>query len=122
MTTNFAEVYNIVLRGARAQPLVGIIEFFLYRTMKNFLDRATAAHAAMQDCQKVYSTWMIEYLNKKQKAALAHRAYPQPLRRDPSEEVQCKYQISCQSKSQKANGEITMQKIVIRNHTCSCSC
>jgi hypothetical protein len=38
MTTNFAEVYNIVLRGARAQPLVGIIEFFLYRTMKNFLD------------------------------------------------------------------------------------
>jgi hypothetical protein len=25
MTTNFVEVYNIVLRGARAQPLVGII-------------------------------------------------------------------------------------------------
>jgi hypothetical protein len=75
MTTNFAEVYNAALRGARAQPLVGIIEFFLYRTMKYFLDRATAAHAAMQDCQKVYSTWMTEYLTKKQKAALAHRAY-----------------------------------------------
>jgi hypothetical protein len=56
MTTNFAEVYNAVLRGARAQPLVGIIEFFLYRTMKYFLDRANAAHAAMQDPQKVYST------------------------------------------------------------------
>jgi hypothetical protein len=40
MTTNFAEVYNAVLRGARAQPLVGIIEFFLYLTMKYFLDRA----------------------------------------------------------------------------------
>jgi hypothetical protein len=64
MTTNFAEVYNAVLRGARAQPLVGIIEFFLYRTMKYFLDRANAAHAAMQDPQKVYSTWMTEYLNK----------------------------------------------------------
>jgi hypothetical protein len=50
MTTNFAEVYNVVLRGARALPLVGIIEFFLYHTMKYFLDRATAAHAAMQDC------------------------------------------------------------------------
>jgi hypothetical protein len=47
MTTNFAEVYNIVLRGARAEPLVGIIEFFLYRTMKYFLDRAHAAHAAV---------------------------------------------------------------------------
>jgi hypothetical protein len=47
MTTNFAEVYNAVLCGARAQPLIGIIEFFLYRTMKYFLDRATAAHAAI---------------------------------------------------------------------------
>jgi hypothetical protein len=65
MTTNFAEVYNAVLRGARAQPLVGIIEFFLYHTMKYFLDRANAAHAAMQDPQKVYSTWMTEYLKKK---------------------------------------------------------
>jgi hypothetical protein len=56
MTTNFAEVCNVVLRGARAQPLVGIIEFLLYRTMKYFLERANAAHAAMQDPQKVYST------------------------------------------------------------------
>jgi hypothetical protein len=122
MTTNFAEVYNAVLRGAKAQPLVGIIEFFLYRTMKYFLDRANATHAAMQDPQKVYSTWMTEYLNKKQKAALCHRAYPEPLRRDLGDEVLWKYQISCQSKSQKANGEITIQKTVIGNHTCSCSC
>jgi hypothetical protein len=48
---------------------------------------------------------MTEYLNKKQKAALAHRAYPQPLRRNLGEEVQ----ISCQFKSQKANGEITIK-------------
>jgi hypothetical protein len=67
--------------------------------MKYFLDRANVAHAAMQDPQKVYSTWMTEYLKKKQKAALAHRAYPQPLRRDPGE--QWKYQISCKFKSQK---------------------
>jgi hypothetical protein len=112
MTTNFVEVYNVVLRGVRALPLVGIIEFFLYRTMKYFLDHATAAHATVQDCQKVYSTWMTEYLNKKQKAALAHRAYPQPLCRDPDEEVQWKYQISFQSKSQKANGEITIKKVI----------
>jgi hypothetical protein len=48
MTTNFAEVYNAVLRGARDQPLVGIIEFFLYRIMKYFLDHANAAHACIQ--------------------------------------------------------------------------
>jgi hypothetical protein len=122
MTTNFAEVYNVVLCGARAQPLVDIIEFFLYRAMKYFLECANAAHAAMQDPQKVYSTWMTEYLIKKQKVALCHRAYPEPVRREPGDEVQWKYQISGQSKSQKANGEITIQKTVIRNHTCSCSC
>jgi hypothetical protein len=121
MTTNFAEIYNVVLRSARAQPLVGIIEF-LYRTMKYFLERANAKHVAMQDPQKVYSTWMTEYLNKKQKDALCHRAYPEPLRREPDDELQWKYQISCQSKSQKGNGEITIQKTVIVNHTCSCSC
>jgi hypothetical protein len=71
MTTNFVEVYNVVLCGDRAQPLVGIIEFFLYRTMKYFLECANAAHAAMQGPQKVYSTWMTEYWNKKQKAALS---------------------------------------------------
>jgi hypothetical protein len=91
MTTNFVEVYNTVLRGARAQPLVGIIEFFLYCTMTYFLERANAAHAAMQDPQRVYSTWMTEYLNKKQKAALCHRAYPEPLRREPGDEVLWKY-------------------------------
>jgi hypothetical protein len=31
--TNFAEVYNCVLRSSRPLPLVGIIEFFMYRTM-----------------------------------------------------------------------------------------
>jgi hypothetical protein len=55
MTTNFVQVYNVVLRGARAQPLVGIIEFFLYRRMKYFLDRANAAHATMQEPQKVFN-------------------------------------------------------------------
>ena len=32
MTTNLAEVYNWVLHGVRSLPLVGIMEFFLYRT------------------------------------------------------------------------------------------
>jgi hypothetical protein len=32
--------------------LVGIIEFFLYGTMKYFLDRANAPHTTMQDPQR----------------------------------------------------------------------
>ena len=43
MTTNLAEVYNWVLRGVRGLPLVGIVEFFLYRTCKYFRDRYAVA-------------------------------------------------------------------------------
>jgi hypothetical protein len=47
--------------------------------MKYFLDRANAAHAAMQDPQKVYSTWMTEYLNKNKRllsvTELTHNLY-----------------------------------------------
>jgi hypothetical protein len=57
-TTNFAEVYNAVLCGARCYPLVGIIEFFLYRTMKYFYERANKAPTTMADAQKLYSTAM----------------------------------------------------------------
>ena len=43
MTTNLAEVYNWVLRGVRSLALVGIIEFFLYRTCEYFRDRYAVA-------------------------------------------------------------------------------
>ena len=61
MTTNLAEVYNWVLRGVRSLPLVGIVEFFLYRTCEYFRDRYAVAQKDMADNQKVYgykiSTW-----------------------------------------------------------------
>jgi hypothetical protein len=38
--------------------------------------RANAAHAAMQDPQKVYSTWMIEYLNKKTEGCSLSQSLP----------------------------------------------
>jgi hypothetical protein len=42
-TTNFAESYNCVLRGARPLPLVGIIELFMYHTMLYFHTRSQIA-------------------------------------------------------------------------------
>ena len=71
-TTNFAEVYNCVLRGARALPLVGIIEFFMFRTMRYFCESSEAAHTAMLNSNLVYCTNMTEYLETAQKKALLH--------------------------------------------------
>ena len=84
-TTNFAEAYNAVLRGARALPLVGIIQFFLYRTMQYFYDRSKAAHAVMMNIHLTYSTKMTEYLDKKQKKALLYQAIPTPLHQSGSD-------------------------------------
>jgi hypothetical protein len=97
-TTNFAEVYNTVLRGARCYPLVRIIEFFLYRTMKYFYERANAAHAAMVDNQKLYSTAMTTYLNIKQKKVLSHRAEHKPIHRASGSKTRWKYLVKCKAK------------------------
>jgi hypothetical protein len=103
-TTNFAEVYNAVLRGARCYPLVGITEFFLYHTMKYFYECANKPHTARADTQKLYST-TTEYLDTKQKKALSHRAEPEPIHRASASDTRWKYLVKCKDKSQKTGNE-----------------
>jgi hypothetical protein len=78
-TTNFAESYNYVLRGARLLPLVGIIEFFMYRTMLYFHTRSQIADEVMRNTQMRYCTNMTKYLTKAQDKALKHKVTMQPL-------------------------------------------
>jgi hypothetical protein len=72
-TTNFAEVYNCVLRNARPLPLVVIIEFFMYRTMLYFHTRSKIADEVLRNTQMRYCTRMTEYLTKAQDKALKHK-------------------------------------------------
>jgi hypothetical protein len=65
-TSNFVEVYNCVLRGARPLPLVGIIEFFMYRTMLYFHKKSKIADEVLRNTQMRYCTRMTEYLTKAQ--------------------------------------------------------
>jgi hypothetical protein len=78
-TTNFAEVYKCVLRGARPLPLVDIIEFFMYRTMLHFHTRSKIANEVLRNTQMRHCTKMIEYLSKAQEKALKHMVTAQPL-------------------------------------------
>ena len=64
MTTNLAEVYNWVMRGARGMPLVGIVEFMLYRTCDYFIQRFGVADKAMADNEKVYGYKVTEYMER----------------------------------------------------------
>jgi hypothetical protein len=72
-TTNFAESYNCVLRGARPLTLVGIIEFFMYRTMLYFNSRSQIADEVLRNTQMRYCTKMTEYLTKAQDKSLKHK-------------------------------------------------
>jgi hypothetical protein len=75
LTTNLAEVYNWVLPSVRDLPLVGIVEFFLYRTCK-YWDQCTVAEQAMVDNQKIYGYKMTEYMEEAFKKALKHHVQP----------------------------------------------
>jgi hypothetical protein len=121
-TTNFAEVYNTFLRGARCYPLVGIIEFFLYLTMKYFYERANKEHTTMANTQKLYSTAMTAYLDTKQKKALSHRAELEPIHSASASDTRWKYLVECKAKSQKIGTERRRQIVVLGNTMCSCSC
>jgi hypothetical protein len=72
-TTNFAESYNCLLCGARPLPLVGIIEFFMYRTMLYFHTLCQIADEVMRNTQMRYCTNMTEYLNRAQDKVLKHK-------------------------------------------------
>jgi hypothetical protein len=71
-TTNFAEVYNYVLRGARPLPLVGIIEFFIYHTMLYFHTRSKIANEILRNTQMRYYTKKTKYPSKAQEKELKH--------------------------------------------------
>jgi hypothetical protein len=59
MTTNFAEVYNWVMRGVRGLPLVATVEFIVHGCTDYFRDRFTKNQAYMQDPDRYFGRMMI---------------------------------------------------------------
>ena len=116
MTTNLAEVYNWVLRGVRSLPLVGIVEFFLYRTCEYFRDRYAVAHKDMADNRKVYGYKIIEYMEAAFKKAHLHRV-------TPVGSMERRYEVMCRDKARMGGWrEKHVQECVLRTDACICSC
>jgi hypothetical protein len=92
------------------------VEFFLYRTIKYFVERFGAAHAIMQDPQKLYGFKMEEYMENAKKKALSHRVLP-------VRGVERKYEVFCKDKGRLRKGtDRVSQECTIRNDMCICSC
>src|SRR5438045_8797434 len=56
MTTNQAESYNMVMRGVRCLPLVGIVEFIMYGCAEYFRDRYHAVSPTVNNPAIVFGT------------------------------------------------------------------
>jgi hypothetical protein len=122
-TTNFAEVYNFVLRGSRPLSLVGIIEFFMYRTIKYFYQMSKLADEILRNTQMVYCTKMTEYLDKAQGKALLHKVTTQPLYQFAENEIMQRYKVECKGKTHLGPSREKAQQVAeLGNKICRCSC
>jgi hypothetical protein len=92
-TTNFAESYNCVLCCSRPFPLVGIIKFFMHRTMLYF--HTCMYDEVMKNTQMRYCTNTTKYLNKAQDKALKHKVTMQPLYQFDENEIMWSYEVEC---------------------------
>jgi hypothetical protein len=118
-TTNFAEVYNCVFRGARPLPLVGIIEFFMYHTMLYFHTRSQIADEVMRNTQMRYCTKMAEYLSKAQDKALKHKVTAKPLYQSDYSEIMWSFEVECEGKMHLGlQCEKTFQVAEVGNQIC----
>jgi hypothetical protein len=122
-TTNFAEVYNCVLCGARPLPLVGIIEFFMFRTMLYFYTRSKIADEVLRNTQMRYRARMTECLTKAQDKALKHKVTAQPWHQSDHNEIMWSYEVECEEKMHLGpSREKTHQVSELGNQICRCTC
>lgn len=117
MTTNLAEIYNWVMRGARGLPLVGIVEFILYRTQKYFIDRFKAIGPSMADNNLLFSAMMTKYIKDKTVKALDHRVKPAGTR-------ERRFEVACADKGRRGIDRRRVVQVCVLNFNglCSCSC
>jgi hypothetical protein len=117
MTTNYAEVYNWVLRGVRGLPLVAIVEFIVHGCTDYFRDRFTKNQAFMQDPDRYFGKMMTEYMTKKAASARLHH-----VRQCGTQEL--KFEVSPKDRARHDMRRQTPVKecILKFDGTCCCSC
>jgi hypothetical protein len=116
MTTNFAEVYNWMLRGVRGLPLVAIVEFIVRGCTNYFRDRFIKNQTFMQDRDRYFEKMMTEYMTKKAASARLHHV------RHTTQEL--KFEVSSKDRARRGMRRQTPVKecILKFDGTCCCSC
>jgi hypothetical protein len=116
-TSNLAEVYNSVLRGHRALPLVAIVEAIVYNTTQYFVDRFKIAEATVANTELVYSAHITNYMSKRIEKAKWHNA-----RRVGT--MQHRFEVRCKERFREGVNRVpVVQECQLDyNGVCSCTC
>src|SRR6266542_4619885 len=88
MMTNIAKSYNMVIRGVRYLPLVGIVEFIMYGCAKYFRDRYNAVSPYLNNPGMLFRYRITDYMDKKITKAQQHNVRPMGTR-------QQRFEVAC---------------------------
>jgi hypothetical protein len=117
MITNFAEVYNWVMRGVRGLPLVAIMEFIVRGCTDYFRDRFTKNKAYMQDPDRYFRRMMTDYMTKKAANAQLHH-----VRQCGTQEL--KFEVAPKDRARRGmRRQSPVKECIFKfDGTCCCSC
>jgi hypothetical protein len=117
MTTNFAKVYNWVMRGVHGLPLVAIVEFIIRGCTDYFRDRFTKNQVYMQDPDRYFGRMMTDYITKKAASVQLHH-----VRQCGTQEL--KFEVAPKDRARRGMRRQTPVKecILKFDGTCCCSC
>jgi hypothetical protein len=117
MTTNFAEVYNWVMRGVRGLPLTGIVEFLIYNLNGYFRKRFSEAEVAVNNQHLVFGKNITDYMKKKMEKAKQHDVVVMGTQ-ERRYEVVCKGRVRCAMRMER----VVRECVIRTDGTCICSC
>ncbi len=117
MTTNMAESYNMVMRGVRQLPLVGIVEYILYGTNKYFVKRYAAIGPNLTDPAVRYGYRVQSHIQEKIEKAMSHSVIVMGT-------TQQRYEVVCRARLRRGvrRERVTHECLRRKNGTASCSC
>jgi hypothetical protein len=116
-TTNLAEVYNWVLKGQRALPLVAIVEAIVRNTTQYFVNRYALATASVANPRIIYSSIIAKEIKDKIEKARLHN-----VRRVGTQ--QHRFEIICKERFRRGvNCPVVVHECQLDfNGICFCTC
>ncbi|WVZ50495.1 hypothetical protein U9M48_001741, partial [Paspalum notatum var. saurae] len=117
MITNHAECYNMVMRGSRSLPLVGIVEFILWGCAKYFRERYMAISTDLSNQSVFFGKRITKYMKTMTDKAQTYNARLMGTREH-------RFEVSCRDRSRRGvRRERTVQECLLGNDgTIHCTC